>query len=241
MQEKLRLSFTKLSFYLDCPQRYYYRYVEKRPFYPHTMTRYGSNIHRVIKDFSEAIKEGAVPDRETQKILYEKQWTDVTKDESRNLELKNQGAKQLQDFVEANQETIGNTLFLEKSFNYPLENLVLNGFIDRIDKLEDNKIEIIDYKTGRLRDLYQDDIQLNFYALICRDHLQLNPAKLSLYFLKTNQKTSVEASNTYIAKTRELIFEIADKILSKQFIPNQIPLDNCSICSYNRFCPYSVS
>jgi len=102
MSKKLRMSYTKLSFYLACPKRYYYRYVEKRPYYPHVMARYGSNIHRSLKDFSEAITAGKPIDKDAQVILYEKQWTNVSKDVTKNLELKNLGIKQLQDFVDLN-------------------------------------------------------------------------------------------------------------------------------------------
>src|SRR3989339_1071030 len=102
MASKLRLSYTKLSMYLTCPRRYYYRYVEKRPFYPSTMMKYGSNIHRILKDVSEIIKITGDVEENVQATLYEKQWADITKDESRNLELKNLGMKQVQDFVEVN-------------------------------------------------------------------------------------------------------------------------------------------
>ncbi|EKE04693.1 MAG: hypothetical protein ACD_20C00022G0018 [uncultured bacterium] len=239
MSKKLRVSYTKLSFYSACPKRYYYRYVEKRPYYPTVMTKYGSNIHRSLKDFSEIIRSGQTIDKEVQETLYEKQWTSVSKDDSKNLELKNLGLKQLQDFVDSNINVMCNTIYLEKSFSFPFEDIVLCGYIDRVDKLDNDKVEIIDYKTGNIRNLPQDDLQLNFYALVCRDYFNLTPAKLSLYFLKTNQKTSVDADNKCIDLIRNLIITTADKILYENFIPTGESLLYSKDCCYQRICPES--
>lgn len=239
MTKKFRLSYTKLSFYLTCPKRYYYKYVEKRPYYPSTMMKYGGNIHRAIKDFSEILQTGEKVDEKTREVLFEKQWLDVSKDEVKNLELKTTGMKQIQEFVEINKSDIANTLYLEKSFSFPLEDITIHGYIDRIDKIDGNKAEIVDYKTGNIRQLLPDDIQLNFYALVCRDYLDLIPAKLSLYFLKTNTKTSVEADNSLIELTRSLILKTANNILSQDFIPAKESLQHCSECCYKRICPES--
>src|SRR3989339_516420 len=120
---QLRLSYTKLSFYLACPKRYYFRYIEKRPYYPNIRTRYGSNIHRAIKDYTEAIKEEGSLDFKNQAILYEKQWKDVTTDELKNLEFKDQGIEELQKFCKNNEKSLKDTIYYEKSFKYQLDNI----------------------------------------------------------------------------------------------------------------------
>jgi RecB family exonuclease len=236
MQEKLRLSYTKMDFYLTCPKRYYYRYVEKRPYYPSYVTKVGSNLHRALKDVSEIIKSKGTIENETQRELFEKQWVDVSKDKDINQKLKDKGELQLKIFSETNLATIQNTLFLEKSFSCKLDNITLCGYIDRVDIIKDNYVDIIDYKTGNLRVLYPDDLQLNFYALICRDFFDLIPANLSLYFLKTNEKSSVEVENQYLDMTKNLILDVSERILNKYFIPTENPIDHCPECCYNKIC-----
>ncbi|OGI25820.1 MAG: hypothetical protein A2287_06785 [Candidatus Melainabacteria bacterium RIFOXYA12_FULL_32_12] len=161
----------------------------------------------------------------------------MSKDVTKNLELKNLGIKQLQDFVDLNISEMGNTIYLEKSFSFPLDDIIICGYIDRVDRLDNDKVEIIDYKTGNIRNLPQDDLQLNLYALVCRDYLDLIPAKLSLYFLKTNQKTSVDVSNVYIDLVKNLVLNTADKILSQNFTITQESLQNCNDCCYQKICP----
>ena len=144
MDKKLRLSYTKLSFYLDCPARYYYRYVEKKPYYPATMTRYGSNIHRALKDISEAVKSGVKLDKEKQTALYNKQWSDISQDKEKNQELKKLGIAQVSEFLDKNHQSLAqNVLFLEKSFSFLIEGIILNGFMDRVDIIEESQ-EIFD-------------------------------------------------------------------------------------------------
>ncbi|MDD3013980.1 MAG: PD-(D/E)XK nuclease family protein [Candidatus Gastranaerophilales bacterium] len=237
MPEKLRLSYTKMDFYITCPKRYYYRYVEKKPYYPSYKTKFGSNLHRALKNVTEIIKSKGAIDNESQKELFEKQWSDVSKDKDKNQQLKNKGELQLKLFSETNLTAIQNTLFIEKSFSCKLDNITLCGYIDRVDVIKDKYVEIIDYKTGNLRILYPDDLQLNFYALICRDFLDLIPAKLSLYFLKTNEKLSVNVENQCIDMTKSLILNVSEKILSNYYIPTEHPLDHCPECCYNKICP----
>jgi|GEM_PF-6488644 len=237
MSEKLRLSYTKMDFYLTCPKRYYYRYVEKRPFYPSYMTKFGGNLHRALKNVSEIIKSKGTIENEIQKELFEKQWSDISKDKAINQKLKDKGESQLKLFSETNLAAIQNTLFIEKSFSCKLDNITLCGYIDRVDIIKDKYVDIIDYKTGNLRSLHPDNLQLNFYALICRDFFDLIPAKLSLYFLKINEKLSVEAETQCIDMTKNLILNISEKIINKYFIPTEQPLENCPECCYNKICP----
>lgn len=237
MKKNLKISYTKLSFYLTCPRRYYYRYEEKRPFYPTKKIKYGSNIHRVLKDYSEILKSDEELNKEAQQSLFHKQWTQISKNKEEEQQFKEKGIEQLEKFVEVNQESAQNILFLEKSFNFPLRpGVSINGYIDRIDKIKDNCVDVIDYKTGSLIQLFDDDIQLNLYALVCRDFLGFEPKMLSLYFVQFNMKISVDVQDKHIDKVKELVLSIADKIKNKEYEPEQIIEKVCDVCSYKRIC-----
>ncbi len=123
MVKFFKISYTKLSFYLTCPRRYYYRYEEKRPFYPTKKIKYGSNLHRALKDYSEILKSGEMLDKQAQQGLFDKQWTQISKNKQEEQQFKEKGLEQLEKFVEVSEESAQNILFLEKNFNFPLNNV----------------------------------------------------------------------------------------------------------------------
>jgi RecB family exonuclease len=64
--------------------------------------------------------------------------------------MKKEGEKILKDFFKRFHPPEGKILALEKNFKIKLEKEIVFGKIDRLDEKEDGKIEIIDYKTGKM-------------------------------------------------------------------------------------------
>ena len=63
-------------------------------------------------------------------------------------------------------------LAVEQRFRFELDATTLTGFIDRIDRLPDGRLRLIDYKTSKSamkKDEAEQDLQLALYALACRD------------------------------------------------------------------------
>jgi len=64
-------------------------------------------------------------------------------------EYKKRGYEELNEFYERNKGSLRAPLALEETFSFDIGGHVVVGRIDRIDALDGDKVEVIDYKTGR--------------------------------------------------------------------------------------------
>ena len=121
------------------------------------------------------------------------------------------------------------------------------GVIDRIDRLPDGSIEVIDYKTGSSksqRDVDQDD-QLSMYALALRDGTVTDPAtgeplpppsRLTLYFAESDLALSTARTDEQLDAFRGHVVDVAGRIRSGDFTANP-DYRRCSYCDWRRVCP----
>jgi hypothetical protein len=130
-------------------------------------------------------------------------------------------------------------LAVERMFYIDIEGVKLRGFIDRVDKLENGALSIVDYKTSQelfTNDYLANDLQLTLYQLAAEHLWQLPVERLTLYHLRSNTPCSCGARDkTQLDQARQLILEVAENIESQRFpvIENQ----NCP-CDFPEHCPY---
>ena len=62
------------------------------------------------------------------------------------------GEKLLKAYYDKEKDRDKNIIELEKTINLKLAGVKFSGRIDRIDRISGNKVEIIDYKTGKLKE-----------------------------------------------------------------------------------------
>lgn len=179
-------------------------------------------------------------------------------EEERNLYLAS-GQDLLRRFYAKNPPWNFTVVDLESFFEVPLADEktgithVLAGKIDRIDKTEDGAYEIIDYKTSRKLPSQADvdqNLQLSLYHMgLLRRWPHLDPLhiRLSLYFLKAQEKLATSRTKETLAKTKEktlaTIREIEQKkeALLRQGYAGQTfpprPSALCGWCAYKKICP----
>ena len=129
-------------------------------------------------------------------------------------------------------------LYQEKKFELPLDNdVIVTGRIDQINRISGKKVEIIDYKTGKAKEkkAAAKDLQLGIYALAAEEILELDPARLVLYSLTSNEAVESTRDSKALKETREKIAEVADRIRARDFPAK--PGFGCKFCDYRPICP----
>jgi DNA helicase-2/ATP-dependent DNA helicase PcrA len=237
--EPLQLSASAIDAYDRCPMRYMFRYVWNIRGGPHAMATFGNVMHTTIKEFvSELGKQQKIPFAEVLAI-YDREWSAAGFiDDYHEEEYRKAGREQLEAFHQTYTTAPADVLYQEKTFALPLEHdVIVTGRMDQVNRIKGDKVEIIDYKTGKPKDekAAAKDLQLGVYALAAREVLDLDPARLVFYNLMTNEAVASTRDAKALKETKEKIAEVADLIRGQEFSPK--PGYGCGFCDYKPLCP----
>jgi DNA helicase II / ATP-dependent DNA helicase PcrA len=141
----------------------------------------------------------------------------------------------------------GEVLAVEKRFAFELDASTLTGYIDRIDRLPDGDLRLVDYKTSKSAmkiEEAEQDLQLALYALACRDVPELCALgdvaelvylypKLVAYGKLTRRKQTIGPE--LADRTRERIRGMVGEIVAERF--DFSPEADCMWCPFKGICP----
>jgi DNA helicase II / ATP-dependent DNA helicase PcrA len=237
--EPLQLSASAIDAYERCPMKYMFQYGWNIRGGPSAQLMFGNVMHTTIREFvAEARKKRRVPLEELFAI-YEREWSSAGfPDEYQEQEYRKAGREQLEAFHRSFTAHPPDALYQEKPFELPLEhNIVVTGRIDQVNRLSGRKVEIVDYKTGKVRDAKKagEDIQLSIYAMAARDVLDLEPERLVFYYLVNNEAVATTRDAKSLKAAKEKIAEVADQIRAGEFPAK--PGFMCSYCDFKPLCP----
>jgi len=113
------------------------------------------------------------------------------------------------------------------------DEIYISGKFDRIDKLEDGSLKIIDFKTGRNN---QDRFQLDFYKVLAEMNFNLPVSAISFYYLKNGKISDLKVPENSSLSIKQKILEKIENIqVAKKFPPKQSRL--CDYCDFKPICP----
>jgi DNA helicase-2/ATP-dependent DNA helicase PcrA len=120
--------------------------------------------------------------------------------------------------------------------------LKIGGKIDRVDELSDGRIEIIDYKTGRVPDQKEVDknMQMTFYALAGAFMKEAPYPKkceeitLSLYYFEEQKKMSTVRTMDQLHNAIDEIYSVRKEIEESDFKCQNHMF--CESCEFSLFC-----
>lgn len=233
------LSFSQVDAYKTCPLMYKYRYVLNVPTPPSHALSFGITIHDTLRDFHSALlfKKVSLDDFYE---MYQKNWQPLGyMDEDHRKERYEAGKIILKKYYDQNIEAKQEPLAVEKSFNLKIGGTKFYGRIDRIDPLDGDGVEIIDYKTGNVKEqkLVDKDDQVAFYAIAVKDALNLNPKKLSYYFVETGEKISTTRTEKQLEDKKVEVAELVEKMKNGEF--GATPGMHCEWCDFKDLCPFA--
>ncbi len=238
----LQLSATAIETYLDCPLKFKFSHELKIPTGPQAALTFGNVMHQAIRRYFELRKQ-KLPTVEEIEEFYLSSWKSAGfEDNYQEAAYQRTGRDQLRAFVERQNAAPveSETIRMEQAFKLQVEDVALEGRIDQINPLNSarsNRVELVDYKTGRPRSQKDadDSLQLSIYALAAREQFKLDPARLTFYNLTSNEPVSSARTEKDLEEAQSKIREVADAIRGLNFpaTPGYV----CRHCDYVPICP----
>jgi ATP-dependent helicase/DNAse subunit B len=275
----LRYSSTKLNMYLDCPMRFYFQYVlglqEKEDFLEEPEgVDIGIFIHEVLNTtYARFLGKQPAIDKDFETSFYAA--LDHAFDQTFNHKMKSDAfllkevvRHRMQRFLEHEKtREVREILYLEKSFT---EMIVVDDVpyafearMDRIDRLADGTILVIDYKTGSSRNIpgklaslesmeytrasIKDNItsfQLPLYIRLIEHHFPKERIDAAIYDIRTTEikryfiENDDESRRRRTAICAQSLEHILKEITSPEvpFVADTGDRERCHTCPFFNIC-----
>jgi DNA helicase-2/ATP-dependent DNA helicase PcrA len=241
-QTALSLSYSQLDTYKTCPLKYKYQYVLKLPMEANSAASFGTTVHTSLQKFYEEVIQSKKPTLDRLLEIYRESWIPLGySSPAHAARQKKEGEKMIAEFFRKYHRPNAAIIDMEKVFKIKITpELTINGKIDRVDAGGKNSIEIIDYKTGKTpgeKDL-KNNIQLSIYLMAAMDpglyRKKIDEVTLTFYYLQDAKEITMTRNEADLAKVKETIVDMAQKIMDEQFEPKVGKW--CDFCAFRMIC-----
>jgi DNA helicase II / ATP-dependent DNA helicase PcrA len=236
-------SLTEILTFIECPALYKYKYVINIPQAQNNSAQDGVKIHKFIENITLFYYKAYLAD-------FKKAETGLIRDEYKNiLEHRNiednddlKLKRYISNFYKSgllNFNSIKN-IWTERMFYWKIHEFFLTCKIDRINILDNGRIELYDYKTSEYKKNNQLLIYINqIKAYICglSDLLGVQPEDIegNIFYLKDGKILNIKISLAEKNDLNQKFLKTIKDIINKNYNSNNS--DNCShSCDYLVFC-----
>lgn len=255
-----KFSFSQIRAFQTCAYQYKLAYILKIPMKGSPYFSFGQTMHTTLQRFYERIQEInglaqsslfglpespsvvsniKVPPLAELLKIYETVWiSDWYNSKRQREEYYKKGKESLRAFYakEDGQWTI--PVAIESGFQVAIGGHLIHGRIDRVDRLPDGTLEIIDYKTGASKEkLSADDKQQLLLYYIAAEQLPeyrtVGAAKrLTFYYLNDVMRTSFEPKEKDVEVFSQKIIKTLDELHKTDFssIGKKDMCGRCDFC-----------
>jgi len=213
----------KLESYSECPAKFFFSFLLKIWIKPRPALIFGRLLHGILASFHEKYKSRDTLRSSRAKTDMQKEIRRVFSQEGGSFSTlfekdvyERLAAKILLRYLEKERERESFSIEgTEREFTWKKDELTFSGRIDRLDRLEEKVVEVIDYKSGKspfmefrlCRKMNEgESFQLPIYFFGAREGLNRPVERLSIYWLrkqlenpKANIKATVEVGKEYSA------------------------------------------
>lgn len=237
----MRVSYSGISTYQNCPYQYKLQYVEGRPTEQTPALSFGSSVHAAM----EWLYSPPTPDPPAVEELVgrlETEWISegygTPAEEARYFyQAKSALEQYYRRYVENNPDGFRLPAALEYRFRIDLGFCELSGVIDRVDRTDDG-FEIIDYKTNRRlppAKRLEEDLQLPLYRIAAEHIWDIPVAKVSFHYLLIDHRYSMYISDRRAEEALDVVRSVVREIEAERFSPTRNNL--CPWCDFLNECP----
>lgn len=244
------LSPSRANDYLNCPLLYRFRSIDRLPEPPSIDAIRGTLVHTILeKLFTFPRNERTIEVAESELLPSWSEMKGSREDVQELLPSLNEeefllsAYRLVQKYFELENPTGFEPTDLEAHVEVKLsEDLLIHGYIDRLDIAPTGEIRIVDYKTGKAPAIGYEEksfFQMKFYALILWKTLGRVPKRLQMIFLGDGKVLTQDPTAEDLEKTELKIAKIAADIeYSKK--SGEWPTKKsrlCDWCAHQKICP----
>ncbi len=247
-------SYSRISTFLQCPKKYEFTYIQNLPKQMNNALIKGSKVHSIFENIDTFIKYKQTKSNNTSKLGFNNTTLVENVNSSKlenniliNPKLLNTFETQEYSSIVENfiKSPLGELLkypnsreveiFLDKDFNPALKDKYFVGYIDRVN-FTNTGIEIIDFKTGKYKDIkYQDFNQLGLYGIYVMKKYNLDKVKLRYVYVEHNKENTLEIDIPFINELTQKYKNIINELENtKEFKKCVTRL--CDYCDYKDKC-----
>ena len=252
------LSPSKVDTYLGCPRQFLYNYIEKPiPFRFNKYFFMGSAIHKIIELFHTKVHKvrpdqwallmKACCNKAHKSYPFMKKYATMDLDKRDVTSIQTMAQKYL-NYIR--KEGLPNTISAEKMFRVSANGVLVMGKADRVDKLEEGSVKIIDYKSSAKPKPKKEavkSVQLPTYGWWIRSDTELEPDKTVKifgeyqYIKHLDKKTGVhtfEITDEQIAEVIEKYTRVNVELQNGATFERNKKYSYCSprTCDYYDYC-----
>ena len=256
-------SFSQIKSYNTCPYQYKLAHILKIPIKGSASFSFGKSIHSTMQKFYERLLElnkvnqdslFDAPKKETHPrtikapspdellAFYDQSWIDDWyASKSQREEYYQLGKNILRVFRKSQENKWTIPVSLESGFKIKVGDYLVRGQIDRVDQLADGSFEIIDYKTGKVKEKVEgeDRDQLLIYQIALQQLPEYRnvgaPSKLTYFYLNDNAQVSFLGNEKEIARLQEKLINTIEEITAGNFKPTP-GQHTCKYCDFKNIC-----
>jgi DNA helicase-2/ATP-dependent DNA helicase PcrA len=232
------LSASAIEQYERCPLAFKLSRDWCIPEEPAAMMQFGSAMHLALKAYFDGVRAGHPPDEEAVIACFRDEFGKAKIEEDAQRELYDKdGCEQLRQFLRSDlAKPTGEILNNERFFRANIGRTIVKGRMDRLERIEGDRVSIVDYKTGKpkTQDDADESLQLSIYALAAKSMGFLAD---SLVIVNLADCSAVESrrSPAELADEEARVGAAAASIAAGNFEPR--PGRHCRFCSYRSLCP----
>ena len=249
------LSPSKVSSFTDCALAFRFSAIDRIPQPPTVATVRGTLVHSALEgliglDPVDRTRDAAQEclDRAIAVLDDDPDWIELALDDAATSKFMAESAALVQRYFELEDPMTVEAVGLELPVAHrlfaddPDRPVVVRGIIDRLERDEQGRLVVTDYKTGRApAEGYQQSrlTGVHIYAYLCEQVHGERPAKVRLLFLGSPAVVEAEPTDQSTRQIERKLTSIWSAIETAcardDFRPKQSRL--CSWCAYQQWCP----
>lgn len=236
-----RFSPTKILTYQECPRRYHFQYVLRMARPPTPAMSFGTSLHRALQDVYLA----GGPKGQSGEAMVEKlqqHWVDAGFPDQETAEwYREAGSRILRTYHAQAQQEEGQTILLEKRLSAAYKDFTFFGIVDRVDRLPDATMEVIDYKSTHAVARAAEEVdpqhrqQLGLYTYLVEQRLGGAVSFASIHYLMDGSRLRLAMTPAWMTEALNTSYSTARAILTDRDFPPVFG-DHCFRCPYQKPC-----